>query len=355
MIKPLTSLRFIFALMIFGHHISFVTNGNSPIFGWLYTKVLWQGNIGVSFFFLLSGFILAYTYQKRILSRTIKLKHFFLARVARIYPLHILTLLLSLPLALEHFTNSTSRNILILLSNVTLTQSLIPIDDFYFSINSVAWSISNEMTFYTLFPLLIFGISYLLNKKLGIALIIPLILMPFLIFIIPETDKYWFFYINPFFRIFDFIIGIILYNLFLKINLSKLKVNFTLMECCSLLALVVFFLFYNKVPEELRYSIYYWIPMSFIILAFSFKNGALSKLLSNKFLIKLGEISFGFYMVHQLILKYILKYNTTYFNIENNYVLVIGIFTISLLVSMLSYRFFELPINKYLKKVFIKK
>ena len=54
MISPLTSLRFLFALMVFGAHIYTI----DLYFDHLFYK---EGFVGVNFFFILSGFIIAYT------------------------------------------------------------------------------------------------------------------------------------------------------------------------------------------------------------------------------------------------------------------------------------------------------
>lgn len=67
MIKPLTSLRFIFAFMVFASHLGFLNKSESNVLHWVYDSVFHEGYIGVSFFFILSGFILAYNYQDGIL------------------------------------------------------------------------------------------------------------------------------------------------------------------------------------------------------------------------------------------------------------------------------------------------
>ena len=60
MIKPLTSLRFFFAFMVFVSHIGFV-NIESPLYHWLKRNVFSEGLLGVSFFFILSGFVISPT------------------------------------------------------------------------------------------------------------------------------------------------------------------------------------------------------------------------------------------------------------------------------------------------------
>ena len=91
MINTLTSLRFIFAMMVFGAHCYVIDNHFDIHF-------FKEGFVGVSFFFMLSGFIIAYNYQKKFSENKITKRTFWVVRIARIYPLHWLTLLIAVAL-----------------------------------------------------------------------------------------------------------------------------------------------------------------------------------------------------------------------------------------------------------------
>lgn len=353
MIKPLTSLRFFFAFMIFAHHLTFLSKSDLPYFRWIHEYILKEGYIGVSFFFILSGFILAYNYRDSILNKKVSNKNFFIARIARIYPLHLLCLLIAIPLTLQNSAFEFSTWIKQLFFNLTLTQSFIPIKTFYFSFNSPSWSISNELFFYLLFPFLIILFSKLKYYKFNKGLLtLFLFLLPLLMLVIPPIHYKSLFYVNPFFRIFDFIIGILLFELYERIKNQQRLIHYNILEISSVLLLVLFFVFHREFPLVLRYSVYYWLPMSLLILIFSFQKGFISNFLSNRILILLGEISFGFYMFHQLILKYFKNLNAAYFHIENEYLIISILFIVSILVSYISFIWFENPVNKYLKNVF---
>ena len=82
MINTLTSLRILFALMVFGAHCYVL----DPSFDTHFFK---EGFVGVSFFFILSGFIIAYNYEEKLLETTTTKRTFWVARIARIYPLHL--------------------------------------------------------------------------------------------------------------------------------------------------------------------------------------------------------------------------------------------------------------------------
>lgn len=73
MIKSLTSLRMLFALMVFVSHCNIV----SGVFD---VHLMTEGYVGVSFFYVLSGFIIAYSYDKRFQLGTVTKREFWVAR-----------------------------------------------------------------------------------------------------------------------------------------------------------------------------------------------------------------------------------------------------------------------------------
>jgi len=353
MLKPLTSLRFIFALMVFLTHLSgLFFKYNEEFLDHSFAKYIRmkEGHLGVSFFFILSGFILAYNYKGKFIRKTITYRNFMLARIFRIYPLHILTLVIALVIKNNHF--DTILHWIKLLVNFMLLQSFVPVRDFFFSFNNLSWSISDEMFFYALFPILILLVLKLKKYALLLILIPPIVIA----FFPSLKETHWTYYINPLFRVFDFLIGILLFELFEKTKHQKISFNRgTLIEITSIVIFILFYAFYKDVEKSFRWSVYYWIPMSLIIYVFSFQKGFLSKILSNKMLIWLGEISFCFYMIHQLVINILWALNYKLRIIENGYILILTAFFVSLVGSGLIFKFYEKPVNSYLRKKYIKK
>jgi len=347
MIKPLTSLRFIFALMVFLSHLEFLLLSKNESSRWLFKHIFFEGYIGVSFFFILSGFILAYKYQEALLTGEKNKMDFWRARFARIYPLHVLTLLLSIPLVFNEFVQDKIKFIVKFFIQLTLTQSYFPQRTIHYSFNAPSWSISDEAFFYLLFPFLLF---YLLKpvKKFYRWLVLLMSLVVALVFVLPEDWHHFILYIFPPVRLVDFMIGIGLYNLYVLVKKRKTKINFALLEWVAILVFVLFFYFHEQIPLGARYASYYWLPMSLIIFVFAFQQGNISRFLSNKYLFIAGEISYGFYMFHQLILRYFFKWFPGFAQYE--ILFVTTVFVVVLIISYYSYKYFETPLNRYIRR-----
>jgi len=298
MISSLQSWRFIFALMIFLHH--FPANGKACFEA--------GGSCGVSFFLILSGFVMAAGYGEKILSPSFSLSTYVKRRWARIYPLHLLCLLAAVLLSIK---SMTWQHLLMLVPNALLLQSWIPVKDVYFSGNAVSWCLSDLFFFYALFPLL--G-RFLFRKKLGrsVLFVILFVILYFVFFLfIPEEKVHAFLYIFPVFRLLDFIIGMLLYAVY--VHLKGVGISERLCNCSfgtksvaeifSVLLLSSCICAYPFIPDRFVYASYYWLPMGILILLFSLINisgGIISHILSKKWMVYLGNISFSIYMIHQL-------------------------------------------------------
>lgn len=268
-LEALTSIRFFAAFFVLLSHLGFLKD--SP-YDFLYVE---DGFVGVTLFFILSGFILSYSYRERLIQGKVSYKKFWFSRIFRIYPLHFLTLLLAIPLSLN------ISNLIASIPNLFLFQSLIPIKSIYFSLNAPSWSISTEMFFYTVFPILI-----LLNKNYILQFFLILIFVQVVIINFNHNDnlEHALIYIHPFLRVSDFILGIMLFQLY-SMYKDKMQKYATLLQGVSVFILILFICLSNIVDinQSYKYSLYYLIPMSLVIIAFAFKT-PLSDLFNNKFL-----------------------------------------------------------------------
>ncbi|WP_158795339.1 acyltransferase [Pedobacter sp. L105] len=348
MIKPLTSLRFVFALFVFFSHTGSYLHTDKA-YRSFYERYLYEGYLGVSFFFILSGFVLAYSYKEKFVRKEITKKDFWIARVARVYPLHLITFPLSIPLSLGFLLKAkTSTIIAVSIAHLFMLQSYMPYRVFYFDFNGVAWSISDEMFFYLLFPFLV-SIFYISRQK---KLIIPYVMLLGVVLILCPKDLYYsLIYISPFFRLIDFIWGMLLFGLYTKLKDQKWSgLKATLIEISSILLFILFYINHNQIDQLYRYSVYYWLPMLNVIVVFSLNKGWISRILSNRIFVLLGEISFSFYMIHALTLGY-LKLIIGEDGIQHHILLfILSSFLTTMVFSILSFFYVERPLNKLIKR-----
>ena len=335
MLKSLASLRFVFAFLVFMHHINVL-----------------QDALGHAFFYALSGFILSYVYAERFAEQKISLSRFLKLRLSRLYPLYVLTLLTAIPLSLGFLASNAVQWALQFVANLFMLQSFIPNAEYYFAFNSLGWSISDLFFFYTLFPVLLWGFRKYTHRSICGVFSLFFILILSLMYIIPQELQHWFFYINPLLRLFDFALGMLLYQLLKKTSFGKFDSRFTWYEIGSLILLVIFYASAALFPKVLRYSVYYWLPMLAVIGVFAQQKGALSKLLSKPVLLFLGNLSFGFYLWHQLILRYARRVVNHFEITMADWQFYSLSFILILLVCYFSYRFFELPMKQKLRRHF---
>src|SRR6478609_5084991 len=227
-LNALTSSRFFAAAIIVLYHAANSTYPD-PLFGKLPLY------LGVSYFFVLSGFILTHVYKDLTSSG---LKNFFVHRFARVWPLHLFTLILNsvlFPVKLRSLTHSVITWPIILL-NALMLQSWVPFERVFFSLNSVSWSISTEVGFYLLFPLILPALK---RRRLSICLIALLSIGLAFTF-----DKLGFQHAvndfslmtNPLIRLLEFASGIGFYFFYQKL---KMRVTFFQVSFVQILSLIV--------------------------------------------------------------------------------------------------------------------
>ena len=153
----LTALRFFAALLVMLFHY-FTQYMPPPAARHGLQLVVGHGFSGVTFFFMLSGFILAYTYAEADFAAPGVLGRYLRARAARILPLYLLSLALAAPLYIEAVLYSPPGLYQSLYDTASVLaplglQAWVP--GAAASINFPTWSVSNEAFFYLLFPLLL--------------------------------------------------------------------------------------------------------------------------------------------------------------------------------------------------------
>ena len=332
-IRSFTGMRFLAAAAVFISHVlsvfPVIEKGDLPL-----------GGAGVSYFFLLSGFILTYVYGRReegdslpIPREKFSFRKFYLRRFARIWPLHLAALLLNLFLirGIKPFfaTDDATAKLLV---NAALLQSWIPDREWIFPLNGVSWSLSVEAFFYLLFPfLLIGGRKRFLYKYVLImcATITGMVVLHQWIGSQSTTNSAtdhlpsWLavteiFRSNPLSRLLEFATGVgcgFLYFRFPQMQAERNWWRDTIFELVTLVSVVAFFLFGERVglysasliDQFPTFAFWYRFAGAFpifalLLLVFSRTRGWFTDRLSAPWIVYLGEISFSFYMVHRVVM-----------------------------------------------------
>jgi peptidoglycan/LPS O-acetylase OafA/YrhL len=144
-LNALTGLRCFAAINIVLFHFS-----NPLWFGWL-APVVNAGYVSVSYFILLSGFVLGYNYNARARAGELDRKRFWEARFTRIYPIYFLSILLSVgTLATEYGSHTHAMFWTGVVLTPLLLQGWIPAIATF--MNTPAWTMSAEAFYYAIFP-----------------------------------------------------------------------------------------------------------------------------------------------------------------------------------------------------------
>jgi peptidoglycan/LPS O-acetylase OafA/YrhL len=200
------------------------------------TLLTWLANgwMSTSFFFLLSGFILAYLYWGEDGNLTISKRKFWLTRIIRIYPIHILLVLIAfLTMSQYHLSQGANPALLITsgIATLTLTQAWYP--DLVPVWSWPTWTISALIFLYLCMPYLMPRLARLTRKQSILLLcLLPFIsLLPTCIYAIyfpgPELKLFWHIFISstPIFWLAHFIAGMLFTRVF---YITRYNTNFML-------------------------------------------------------------------------------------------------------------------------------
>lgn len=365
-IDVLTSLRFIAVAMIVVHHSRGVL--------WLTPDFLSHFALdhAVSFFFVLSGFVLTYVYPR--LTGPSPLKKFYVARFARIWPIHVVAFitLFMIFLPWSYYNLIQPKYTILAIANLLLVHSWYPAMGSFFSFNQVTWAVSTEVFFYLSFPLLIKDFENTWMRKLLLSFLIMLAIVMFCNFMslpfaldVPSDviSRTGLVYINPLCRLFEFIVGMCVAVIWKKyegrISLSR-KVG-TLLEVivvCIAVTTVYISVSAGSIihlvgPAGAEYLSHAGSCLSFAVLIFTMAmgRGHISRLLSAKILVVLGEASYSIFLFHQLILRFYTAHHE-YFSTLPGAGLYALFWIVTLLISFLVLILIENPVRRFVNRSF---
>ena len=297
--KSFQGLRGLFAILILLSHCSFVPKNSL-----LGSIVLRLSN--VSFFFVLSGFLLYMTFRDQTFVSFIKKKFI------RLWPLHLLTLFAMVFVKLvTHSFDHSLAGFGTLFLNGFLLQTWYPNVNVATSFNTVSWFLSSLLFCY----ICGFWLIKLVNKKRRLAwVLITLSIVVFLTikivfaFLFPNDNGwgYYFTYLCPLACFPDFLLGFVVFELSKRIRLR----GAALLTCQILSILLICIMFCTKtlIPQNFSRG-FYSIPFSlFLVFSFAEESKMSTIIFGNKIFVFLGEISFEIYLIHDLLITAFYKY-----------------------------------------------
>lgn len=335
----LTFTRFIAAILIvffhFGRNTALLNNPViSPLIGLVPS--------GVSYFFLLSGFILSSVYYKK--TEDINKKQYYLKRFARIYPIYFLALII---LIIFLLLTKQEIDLKAVFLQIFLLQSWFP--NFVTTLNVPSWSLSVELFFYILFPFLIATFKKIRQKWLLVFTSLSFWFLSLVIYYYGLNSGLFinFFNYNPLLHLNSFVFGIIAFLLFKELKpISKMQSLIFTFSPWLLIAILLFF----HAPI-LHYNNNGLLAPLFAIFLFGLASDKsyLTKFLSFQPFVVLGEMSYGIYILQVPLYAWWSAFSDHYLTNYQNLQLP-GFFILLICVSFISLKFFEEPIRQYLKR-----
>jgi peptidoglycan/LPS O-acetylase OafA/YrhL len=368
----LTGARFLAAFWVVLYHYVFSfqetpetttqwqkSAGDNP-----FLLVLGQGHLAVDFFFLLSGFILAYNYAADDTTVRGGNRSFWVARIARIYPVYLLGLLLGFgPYILAGhslFGVGTAAFAHFLLIHAWFPSTL--------DWNLASWSLSVEAFFYLLFPLLLPFLARLSSTALWRAVLATWAAFALLLTLLwlsePRYSVLWWWSsavrYNPLVSLPEFIVGMALGLLFLRGDLAWTRLrNWSDRQFDWAIGVVgALFVAFLLVTALQGYNAGAIDSMAVLALPFftaliallAFGRGSVAHALARPRMLWLGEISYGIYIIHGPIWLLLSGFVIVTLHTQpSNFALFLAFLTLTVAVAGLSFTYLERPARRYIR------
>lgn len=321
--------------------------------------------MGVYFFFVLSGFLITYLLCiEKSTTGTLSIRSFYVRRILRIWPLYYLLVILGfflLPqfafftLFPKNFSDNFYVNLLLyilILPNLAFSINIAPVPHI-----GQSWSIGVEEQFYVIWPLLIKKTKNIMRRIfIAFLFVISFKFIIELISLFHLVEGQWFSVLKKFIAMCKFesmIIGaagaVILFEKREKI--LNWVLHPALFWSSVLLSLILsYFVYPYPVVQD---AIHLPLSIMFLIIILNVAHGNRVGFLSNRLFDYLGRISYGIYMYHFIAVFIMVKLVYIKWSLEGIPAALLCYsvsIILSLLVSHLSYKYFESPFIRWKEK-----
>ncbi len=348
-LDALTSLRFFAALLVVVLHC-----GQSllPVLPGFLQNLTQNGGEGVTIFFVLSGFILSFTYAAQAEAKgKLNLRSFFVNRLARIYPVYLFCLLLKFPWVL-HMVKKSGEYTLSYLAlffggHLTVLQSWYPPMTNNPSWLNQSWTLTVEFFFYSVFPFLLLPLMKMparLSLGIGLALVAVLALVRRHYAIELGQAMYWSWQFPPA-RLGEFVLGMSTGIIF-----TKGKIQPKASAVCLWAGLVCLIGILATKPDITALSHIVITPIAAAALIVGLTQ-VRAGLLATPFFILLGEASYSLYLVHGVVRDVFEKLAAKLHQpgLEKSIPMFGAYLVLAILVSIGIYKYLEVPARKFLR------
>lgn len=273
-----------------------------------------SGYMGVTVFFVLSGFVLSLNYFDQLSApNPSKLARYAVARFARIYPLYIAVLAWVV----------LRRNALAQSAegwgwHVAALQAWKGDIQVAYGFNPPAWSVSVECFLYACFPAVVVCLRRIRATKALILAAVGVIGALFLVTLwfrlarnepgVPatlSTGHRWL-YRNPLSRLGDFTLGVIAARIVLNLRGSRLAHRARWLVLAGLLVMLRLMTSRSLYLTIWSFDVVYAVPAVLVIAGLALApRGLIARFLSLPPVVVLGEVSFAFYLIHYLMIPYL--------------------------------------------------
>lgn len=348
-------MRFFAALAVFFFHVSLVNSPIPPhgpvnpfadpdIAAGFERALRHMGYVGVSFFFILSGFVITWA-----TGESYSIRRFMWRRLLKIYPSHAAMWLLALALFAGAYTSVPTA-----LTNLLLLHPMSPDPGVYVSVNPPSWSLSCDLLFYLLFPAMIPLVRAIPERRLvlagALAFLGMLVVVQVTQFVIPAEPKspitpisamqLWFGYIFPGTRLVEFVLGMIA----ARIAGAGRWPSIGLLPIFA--ALAASYALSMRLPFLYSFGICYAIPLVALIATLADKDakGTTPGVLEGDTMQFLGRVSFGFYLVQGVSIFFVSRWlGGITFGAAGGAAMILGYFAGTLFLGWVLYRMVEEP------------
>jgi peptidoglycan/LPS O-acetylase OafA/YrhL len=337
------------------------------------------GTTALSWFFVLSGFIIAYNYPS--LESAQDYRRFYVHRFVRIYPVYCLAVLVSAlfvtlgynlmgegffgevrrPFEISYDLPEQKDNAFFLMAalrHLTFTQSVSSIETLNYLFNGPLWSLVLEVYFYLSFPILLILLKPINTMRRIVAAMIMGYLLQFVLiqYFLPDVESFNVMnlhvpvYTNPAIRGLEFVFGMLLYKAFALMppitTREKLNIN-------PLLVTLVAYLIMNYIGENYvpyQYSMFFiGVPIVTLLVFTMARSHWYPGGLVYRFCVWCGGISYVLYCFHWPLMEMIQLWDVLPQTIPFPLHLPLLV-ALLLLITQLIYRFVETPIRRWLYK-----